>query len=60
VKISRQLAHKITNGLQLIVSATELNMSKVVIDKARELAVLVNSNVETLQEEKARKQREAD
>lgn len=53
--ISRQLAHKILNGLQVIVSATELNRPQQVIDTARELGQLVSAHTETPQQEKARK-----
>lgn len=58
--ISRDLAHKVLNGLQLIVSGTELHLSKQVIQSARELAQLVSANVESPQQEAARKKWEAE
>lgn len=57
--ISRQLAHKILNGLQVIVSATELNRPQQVVETARELGQLVSKHVESPQQEKARKEFEA-
>lgn len=57
--ISRQLAHKLTNGLQMIVSATELGMPKQVIEKARELAQLINAHIESPEQQKAREEYES-
>lgn len=57
--ISRDLAHKVLNGLQVIVSATELDRKKQVIETARELGQLVNAHVETPQQKKAREEWEA-
>ena len=57
--ISRQLAHKITNALQFIVSASELGRTSQVVEKARELASLVNAHIESPEQEKAREEYEA-
>lgn len=54
--ISRHLAHKLTNGLQFIISGTELGLTKQVIEKAREMAKLVNTHVESDEQAQARKE----
>lgn len=58
--ISRQLAHKLLNGLQLIMSANDLGMHKQVTEKAREMASLINAHVESAEQEKARREYEAE
>jgi two-component sensor histidine kinase len=56
--ISRNLAHKVDNGLQVIMSLIETGQSSRAITTVRELSELVNGCVESRDEEKQRELRE--
>jgi hypothetical protein len=56
--ISRKLANKVQNRLQLIMSLVETNQEKKALKEIRELSSLVSSHVESLKEEVFRIQRE--
>jgi hypothetical protein len=56
--ISRNLAHKINSGLQVIMSLIETGQSSRAIVTIRELSELVNGCVESRDEEKQRELRE--
>jgi hypothetical protein len=55
--VSRKLAHKIQNRLQLILGAIEIGSREVAVQRIRELSELVNRHVESPEEEKQREAR---
>jgi hypothetical protein len=57
--ISRKLAHKLTDRLQVIVSAIELGEARKAIVYALDMAQLIHRHTESEDEEKARQKREA-
>ena len=55
--ISRQLAHKLINRMQMITSAIELGRQEAALQHVREMSELVKRHTESELEEKARKAR---
>lgn len=56
--ISRQLAHKLNNRLQLISLLIEDQQPNKAVAKVQELSQFINAHVESKEEEKARHARE--
>jgi hypothetical protein len=56
--ISRNLAHKVNSGLQVIMSLIEMGQATRAVSLIRELSELVNGCVESRDEEKQRELRE--
>lgn len=56
--ISRKLAHKLQNKLQIIMAKVEERNAEMAIAACREMSMLINSCVESKDDEQARSMRE--